>query len=228
MEAPLPDLTQHLLCYMRMCVSCSFFADPSYKEYLENATAFNRKLNEERKMRIPYIDGQTGVAQRHYNTQRVRRERMPPSELVERGGPLGQVLAYPQKQWKKRRYQYLKFFMQPRRTYDPEAEMHTISQIENPTLNDDSNTSGGPKDEGAKAVSGETERRSSGPGKNVEDVADIRITAWFFTFRSGDSMKTKCLPRTMSITKTQIRTSSSKITAARRKRARLKEERPKG
>ena len=44
-----------------------FFNDSAYKDYLENAVSFNRKLNEERKMRLPYIDGQTGVAQRHYN-----------------------------------------------------------------------------------------------------------------------------------------------------------------
>ena len=50
----------------------------SYKEYVENAIAYNRKMNEERKMRIPYIDGQTGVAQRHYNSVRHKRERMPP------------------------------------------------------------------------------------------------------------------------------------------------------
>jgi hypothetical protein len=55
----------------------SFFNNSGYKDYLENAVAFNRKLNEERKMRLPYIDGQTGVAQRHYNSQRNRRERMP-------------------------------------------------------------------------------------------------------------------------------------------------------
>ena len=36
-----------------------------------------RKLNEERKMRIPYVDGQTGVAMKHYNNTRVARERMP-------------------------------------------------------------------------------------------------------------------------------------------------------
>ena len=69
----------------------SFFASSSYKEYLESATSFNRKLNEERKMRIPYIDGQTGVAQRHYDNQRSRRERMPPKERTQRGGMQGQV-----------------------------------------------------------------------------------------------------------------------------------------
>ena len=45
-----------------------FFNNPGYKAYLENAVSFNRKLNEERKMRLPFVDSQTGVAQRHYNT----------------------------------------------------------------------------------------------------------------------------------------------------------------
>merc|ERR1712062_60480 len=57
--------------------------------------------------------------------------------------------SYPQKQWRKRKYQYLKYFLQPKR-FDPESEMHTISQVENPSAlntssnippNEDSNTS---------------------------------------------------------------------------------------
>jgi hypothetical protein len=44
-----------------MSVPCSFFNNSGYKEYLENAVAFNRKLNEERKMRLPYIDGQVTI-----------------------------------------------------------------------------------------------------------------------------------------------------------------------
>ena len=106
----------------------------SYKEYVENAIAYNRKMNEERKMRIPYIDGQvrcfngrtsnyipftkqyypcflqTGVAQRHYNNVRNKRERMPPKSTA----PAGQILSYPQREWKKKRYQYLRFFLQPK------------------------------------------------------------------------------------------------------------------
>ena len=128
-----------------------FFNDPGYKEYIENAVAFNRKLNEERKMRLPYIDSQTGVAQRHYNSERLKRERMP-------GQKQGQIYSYPQKHWRKKKYQYLKYFMQPKR-FDPEAEMHTISQVENPSVassattanippNEDSNTSGGQDNKG--------------------------------------------------------------------------------
>ena len=116
----------------------TFMNRDSYKEYVENAIAYNRKMNEERKMRIPYIDGQTGVAQRHYNSVRHKRERMPPKCCKP-----GQVLSYPQKEWKKKRYQYLRFFLQPKAgamhggmgaPFDHDAEMHTISQIENPSL----------------------------------------------------------------------------------------------
>lgn len=79
---------------------------------------------------------------------------MPPRSRYGSSGSHGQILSYPQKQWKKKRYQYLKFFMQPtnRRGFDPDAEMHTISQIENPSLNEDSNASLG-KDEASKVVS---------------------------------------------------------------------------
>lgn len=37
-----------------------FLNTSRYKELAENAMSFNRKLNEERKMRIPYVDGQVG------------------------------------------------------------------------------------------------------------------------------------------------------------------------
>jgi hypothetical protein len=97
-------------------------------------------------MRLPYIDGQTGVAQRHYNTLRASKERMP-------GTKVGQIYSYPQRQWRKKKYQYLKFFLMPKRAvFDPEAEMHTISQIENPSLNEDSSQSGS-KDDTKTAVS---------------------------------------------------------------------------
>lgn len=74
------------------------------------------------------------------------RERMP-------GLKQGQIYSYPQKHWRKKKYQYLKYFMSPKSRFDPEAEMHTISQVENPNAlsgsgnlpqNEDSNTSGGP------------------------------------------------------------------------------------
>jgi len=107
-----------------LCNYFSFFNDSGYKDYLENAVNFNRKLNEERKMRLPYIDGQTGVAQRHYNSQRNRRERMP-------GAKPGQVYSYPQKHWKKKRYQYLRYFLQPKHVEPTVGDIATICQNEN-------------------------------------------------------------------------------------------------
>ena len=35
-----------------------FLVTSKYKELAESAMSFNRKLNEERKMRIPYVDNQ--------------------------------------------------------------------------------------------------------------------------------------------------------------------------
>ena len=35
-----------------------FLITNKYKELAESAMSFNRKLNEERKMRIPYVDNQ--------------------------------------------------------------------------------------------------------------------------------------------------------------------------
>ena len=97
-----------------------FLQTPTYKELAENTMSFNRRLNEERKMRIPYIDGQTGVAQKHYDNHRNARERMPGDSQ------LGQVYSYPQRLWRKKRYQYLQYFMLPKHLrYEPETEFNT-------------------------------------------------------------------------------------------------------
>ena len=91
-----------------------FLGTGKYKELAQSTQSFNRKLNEDRKMRIPYVDGQTGVAMKHYNNDRVSRERMP-------GRREGQLYSYPQKKWHKKSYQYLQYFMLPKhlRFYPP-------------------------------------------------------------------------------------------------------------
>lgn len=38
----------------------SFLNDPSYKEIIENSSTFNSRLCAERRMRMPFIDTQTG------------------------------------------------------------------------------------------------------------------------------------------------------------------------
>jgi len=141
-----------------------FFDDPGYKEYLESAASFNRKLNEERKMRLPYIDSQTGVAQRHYNSERLRRERMP-------GVKQGQIYSYPQKHWRKKKYQYLKYFLQPKR-FDPEAEMHTISQVENPSVTPTANTSNIPPNEDSNTSGGHPDAKGEWPYYDEDGFMD--------------------------------------------------------
>lgn len=76
------------------------------------------------------------------------RERLP--GLVE-----GQIYTYPSKRWRKKRRQYLMNFMQPRRKeIDTEADLHTISTVENPAVcNEDSKDSVGLKDESSKVSS---------------------------------------------------------------------------
>ena len=49
------------------------------------------------------------------------------------GMKFGQIYSYPQRSWRKKKYQYLEHFMKPvNQAFEPESEMHTISQIENP------------------------------------------------------------------------------------------------
>ncbi|XP_049853137.1 zinc finger protein ubi-d4 B isoform X4 [Schistocerca gregaria] len=124
----------------------SFFNDATYRETIENSATYNTRLCIERRLRMPFLDSQTGVAQNHSNLFMSSRERMP--GLVE-----GQIYTYPSKRWRKKRRQYLMNFMQPRRKeVDPEADLHTISTVENPAVcnNEDSKESVSLKDEVVK------------------------------------------------------------------------------
>ncbi|KOB75265.1 Requim [Operophtera brumata] len=78
----------------------SFLNDPSYKEIIENSSTFNSRLCAERRMRMPFIDTQTGVAQNHCNLFVTKRQRLP-------GQKEGQVYTYPAQRWRKSRRQYL-------------------------------------------------------------------------------------------------------------------------
>jgi zinc finger protein ubi-d4 len=113
-----------------------FLATGKYKELVESTQSFNRKLNEERKMRIPYVDSQTGVAMKHYNNMRMARERMP-------GKKEGQVYSYPQRRWHKKRYQYLQYFMLPKNMrFHPSVDPAIgLPVVEHPVLiSEDSNS----------------------------------------------------------------------------------------
>uniref|UniRef100_A0A2S2QEE5 Zinc finger protein n=1 Tax=Sipha flava TaxID=143950 RepID=A0A2S2QEE5_9HEMI len=80
-------------------VSC-FINDLSYREAVENSVNYNTRLCIERRLRMPFLDTQTGVAQTHSSLLMHERQRMP-------GLNNGQVYTYPSKRWKKKRRQYL-------------------------------------------------------------------------------------------------------------------------
>jgi len=108
----------------------SFINDSNYKEVLENSVNYNTRLCVERRMRLPFLDSQTRVAQNHSSLFMSKRQRMP-------GTIPGQIYTYPRQRWRKKRRQYL--MMNARafaRAHDIDDELHSISQMENPALQD--------------------------------------------------------------------------------------------
>lgn len=78
----------------------SFLNGPSYREVIESSSQFNNGIVSERKLRLPYLDSQTGVAQSDCFLWMQKSDRMP-------GANDGQLYSYPAKRWKKKRRQYL-------------------------------------------------------------------------------------------------------------------------
>jgi len=105
----------------------SLLNDSLYKEAVEHSASYNTRLCIERKMRLPFLDAQTGVAQNNCYLWMHKRNRMP-------GEKPGQVYTYPSKRWRKRRRQYLANFLRPRmRDYDPchDSESNSTNLMEN-------------------------------------------------------------------------------------------------
>lgn len=51
--------------------------DSTYQELIEFSASFNTRMRIERKMRAPFLDPQTGVAQRHCNLFMKKSQRIP-------------------------------------------------------------------------------------------------------------------------------------------------------
>lgn len=66
----------------------NFLNASTYRENLEYSSNFNTRLCVERRMRLPFFDPQTGVAQNHCSLFMARRQRMP-------GFREGQIYSYP-------------------------------------------------------------------------------------------------------------------------------------
>ncbi|XP_055617719.1 zinc finger protein ubi-d4 A [Toxorhynchites rutilus septentrionalis] len=78
----------------------NFMRDSTYKETLEISASFNTRLCLERRMRLPFFDSQTGVAQNHGALYMPHCKRMP-------GHREGQLYTYPSSRWRKAKRQYL-------------------------------------------------------------------------------------------------------------------------
>lgn len=78
----------------------TFLNDSAYRELLESSENYNTRLCIERRLRMPFLDQQTGVAQTHCALFMKRRQRMP-------GLREGQIYTYPSAKWRKSKRQYL-------------------------------------------------------------------------------------------------------------------------
>ncbi|XP_076230993.1 double PHD fingers d4 isoform X3 [Calliopsis andreniformis] len=126
-----------------LCKIESFLNDTAYRESIENASNYNSRLCRERRLRMPFLDSQTGVAQNHSALFMSSRERLP-------GLLHGQIYTYPSKRWRKKRRQYLMHYLHPKRgprgdTEDGNEGVETVTHV-----NDDSKESVALKEEHSK------------------------------------------------------------------------------
>ncbi|RWS13649.1 Zinc finger protein DPF3-like protein [Dinothrombium tinctorium] len=78
----------------------SILNEHTYREAMENSSQYNNRLVVERRLRLPFLDAQTGVAQSDCFLWMQKWERMP-------GKCDGQLYTYPARKWRKKRRQYL-------------------------------------------------------------------------------------------------------------------------
>ena len=74
----------------------SFLNDQSYSDLIEYSANFNARLCIERRLRMPFLDPQTGVAQKHSNLFMKKTQRIP-------GLKEGQIYTYPSSRWRCKR-----------------------------------------------------------------------------------------------------------------------------
>lgn len=94
----------------------AFLNDSAYRELGENSESYNTRLSIERRLRMPFLDQQTGVAQTHCALFMKRRQRMP-------GLREGQIYTYPSAKWRKSKRQYLLHHHRPfRMVREPDTD----------------------------------------------------------------------------------------------------------
>lgn len=94
----------------------TFLNDTAYRELCESSETYNTRLQLERRLRMPFLDQQTGVAQTHCALFMKRRQRMP-------GLREGQIYTYPSAKWRKSKRQYLLHHHRPfRMVREPDSD----------------------------------------------------------------------------------------------------------
>ena len=132
---------------------------PSLKDNLREVV-----VHYQLQLTFQFNNNQTGVAQRHFNGGRARRERMP-------GGRPGQLCSYPQRRWHKRRYQYLQYFMLPRHLrYQAQAERSSLAQQDQQSLGQEDGNS---QDKWDSAFMYEDDYALQDPGSEPESDSDF-------------------------------------------------------
>ena len=91
-------------------------SEPFYKEAMENAASFNARLMNDRKMRLPFLDSHTGIAQNNSYIWMQKRHRGPGLEA-------GQLYTYPSRRWRKKRKVYPTHDDSPAQDAKPKAEL---------------------------------------------------------------------------------------------------------
>uniref|UniRef100_A0A0K8UZU8 Zinc finger protein ubi-d4 A n=1 Tax=Bactrocera latifrons TaxID=174628 RepID=A0A0K8UZU8_BACLA len=101
----------------------NFFKDVSYRETIEFSANFNTRLCLERRLRLPFFDPQTRVAQSHSHLFMDKGQRMP-------GFRQGQIYTYPSTRWRKSRRQYLnKMYRFPDRPFQALRKEHEALSV---------------------------------------------------------------------------------------------------
>lgn len=84
----------------------NFINDSSYTELIDHSASFNARLSHERRLRLPFLDPQTGVAQKHSNLHFKSSQRLP-------GLRLGQIYTYPSSRWRCSKRSFMKYSSHP-------------------------------------------------------------------------------------------------------------------
>lgn len=140
--------------------------DSAYSELIEFSANFNTRLCVERKLRLPFLDPQTGVAQKHSNLYMKRTQRMP-------GMRDGQIYTYPSLRWKNKSNS-LKLSSRPFfrfRAADNCSSIAQSSTIPNSVINSNSNSNSQPA-AAATAVPSTTLLEDNGEASDFQALID--------------------------------------------------------